>query len=102
MRVENMIDGMSDACYLEQYCFRHHLHSRNLAARFLRIATCHTSSLFCVTACHMTSCIIKTAALIFSRGGGSVMQGFSDILPRSDTECPQPLGFPRDRGQASR
>ena len=38
MRVENMIDGMSDACYLEQYCFRHHLHSRNLAARFLRIA----------------------------------------------------------------
>ena len=33
-----------------------------LAARFLRIATCHTSSLFCVTACHMTSCIIKTAA----------------------------------------
>ena len=46
MRVENMIDGMSDACYLEQYCFRHHLHSRNLAARFLRIATCHMSSQF--------------------------------------------------------
>ena len=47
-------------------------------------------------------CLHKTAALIFSRGGGFVMQGFSDILPRSDTECPQPLGFPRDRGQASR
>ena len=46
MRVENMIDGMSDACYLEQYCFRHQLHSCSLAARFLRIATCHTSSQF--------------------------------------------------------
>ena len=51
-----------DACYLEHYCFRHRLHSCSLAARFLRIATCHTSSLFCVTACHMTSCIIKPAA----------------------------------------
>ena len=102
MRVENMIDGMSDACYLEQYCFRHHLHSRNLAARFLRIATCHTSSLFCVTACHMTSCIIKTAARTENWGGGFIMQGFADILPRSDTEYRLSLGFPRDRGQTSR
>ena len=44
----------------------------------------------------------KTAALIFSRGGGFVMQGFADILPHSDTECPQPLGFPRDRGRTFR
>ena len=64
MCIEKMIDGMSDACYLEHYCFRHRLHSCSLAARFLRIATCHTSSLFCVTTCHMTSCIIKTAAPI--------------------------------------
>ena len=37
-----------------------------------------------------------------NRDGGFVMQGFSDILPRSDTECPQPLGFPRDRGRTFR
>ena len=102
MCIEKMIDEMSDAYYLEHYCFRHRLHSCSLAARFLRIATCHTSSLFCITACHMTSCIIKTAALIFSRGGGSVMQGFSDILPHSDTECRLSLGFPRDRGRTFR
>ena len=30
----------------ELYCFRHQLHSCSLAARFLRIATCHTSSQF--------------------------------------------------------
>ena len=64
MRVENMIDEMSDACYLEHYCFRHRLHSCSLTARFLRIITCHTSSLFYVTACHMTRCIVKTAAPI--------------------------------------
>ena len=55
MCIEKMIDEMSDACYLEYYRFRHRLHSYSLAARSLRIATCHTSSLFCVTACHMTS-----------------------------------------------
>ena len=58
----------------------------------LYIAACHTSSLFYATACHMTRCIIKTAALIFSRGGGFVMQGFADILPRSDRECLIPAG----------
>ena len=98
MCIEKMIDGMSDACYLEHYCFRHRLHSCSLAARFLRIATCHTSSLFCVTACHMTSCIIKTAAPNENRDGSFVMQGFADILPRSDTECHRLLGFLRDRG----
>lgn len=102
MCIEKMIDEMSDGCYLEYYRFRHRLHSYSLAARSLRIATCHTSSLFCVTACHMTSCIIKTAAPNEKLGGGFVMQGFADILPRSDTECPQPLGFPRGRGQTSR
>lgn len=102
MCIEKMIDGMSDACYLEHYCFRHRLHSYSRAARFLHIATCHTSSLFCVTACHMTRCIIKTAALIFSRGGGSVMQGFSDILPRSDTKRRLSLGFPHGRGRTFR
>lgn len=55
MCIEKMIDEMSDACYLEHYCFRHRLHSYSRAARFLRIATCHTSSLFRITACHMTS-----------------------------------------------
>ena len=45
MCIEKMIDEMSDACYLGHYCFRHRLHSCSLAARFLRIATCHTSSL---------------------------------------------------------
>ena len=35
----------------------------------------------------------------FVQGGGFIMQGFADILPHSDTECPQPLGFPRDKGQ---
>lgn len=35
-----------DARYLEHYCFHHRLHSCSLAARFLRIATCHTSSQF--------------------------------------------------------
>ena len=48
MCIEKMIDEMSDACYLEHYCFRHQLHSCSLAARFLRIATCHTSSSMCV------------------------------------------------------
>ena len=38
MCIEKMIDEMSDACYLEHYCFRHRLHSYSLAARFLRIA----------------------------------------------------------------
>lgn len=33
-------------------------------SRLLRIITCHTSSLFYVTACHMTRCIVKTAAPI--------------------------------------
>ena len=102
MCIEKMIDEMSDARYLEHYCFRHRLHSCSRAARFLRFTTCHTSSLLCVTACHMTSCIIKTAAPNEKLGGGFVMQGFADILPRSDTECPQPLGFPRDRGRTFR
>lgn len=44
----------------------------------------------------------KPPPRFFGRDGGSVMQGFSDILPRSDTECPQPLGCPHGRGQASR
>ena len=102
MCIEKMIDGMSDACYLEHYCFRHRLHSYSRAARFLRFTACHTSSLFYATACHMTRCIIKTAALIFSRDGGFVMQDFSDILPHSDIEYPRPRGFPRDRGRTSR
>ena len=55
MCIEKMIDGMSDACYLEYYRFRHQLHSCSLAARFLRIVTCHTSSNFCFRTCHMTS-----------------------------------------------
>ncbi len=38
---------MSDACYLEHYCFRHRLYSYSRAARFLRFITCYTSSLFC-------------------------------------------------------
>lgn len=46
MCIEKMIDEMSDACYLEYYRFRHRLHSCSLTARFLRIATCHTSSQF--------------------------------------------------------
>ena len=33
-------------------------------SRLLRIITCHTSSLFYVTACHMTRCIVKTTAPI--------------------------------------
>ena len=33
MCIEKMIDGMSDACYLEHYCFRHRLHSCSLAAQ---------------------------------------------------------------------
>lgn len=37
-----------------------------------------------------------------NRDGGFVMQGFADILPHSDTECPQPLGFPRGRGRTFR
>ena len=55
MCIEKMIDEMSDGCYLEHYCFRHRLHSCSRAARFLHIATCHTSSLFCVTACHIVA-----------------------------------------------
>jgi hypothetical protein len=102
MCIEKMIDEMSDACYLEHYCFRHRLHSCSLAARFLRIATCHTSSLFCVTACHMTSCIIKLPPRTENRDGGFVMQGFSDILPRSDTKCRLSLGFPHGRGRTFR
>ena len=35
----------------------------------------------------------KTAAPIFGRDGGFVMQGFSDILPHSETEYHLPLGF---------
>ena len=73
MCIEKMIDEMSDACYLEHYCFRHQLHSCSRAARFLRIATCHTSSLFYVTACHMARCIVKTAAPIFR----------SEVTPKS-------------------
>ena len=102
MCIEKMIDEMSDGCYLEYYRFRHRLHSYSLAARSLRIATCHTSSSFCVTACHMTSCIIKPPPRTENWDGGFVMQGFSDILPRSDTECPQPLGFPRGKGRTFR
>ena len=34
MCIEKMIDEMSDACYLEHYCFRHQLHSCSLAAQF--------------------------------------------------------------------
>ena len=55
MCIEKMIDEMSDACYLEYYRFRHQLHSCSLAARFLRIVTCYTSSNFCFRTCHMTS-----------------------------------------------
>ena len=33
MCIEKMIDEMSDARYLEHYCFRHRLHSCSLAAR---------------------------------------------------------------------
>ena len=36
-------------------------------SRLLRIITCHTSSLFYVTACHMTRCIVKTAAPVLFR-----------------------------------
>ena len=36
-------------------------------SRLLCIITCHTSSLFYVTACHMTRCIVKTAAPILFR-----------------------------------
>ena len=35
-------------------------------------------------------------------GGGFVMQGFLDIPLHSDTECPQPLDFPRGRGRTFR
>lgn len=45
---------------------------------------------------------IKLPPRTENRDGGFVMQGFADILPRSDTECRLSLGFPRDRGQASR
>ena len=34
MCIEKMIDGMSDGCYLEHYCFRHQLHSCRLADDF--------------------------------------------------------------------
>ena len=40
-------------------------------SRLLRIITCHTSSLFYVTACHMTRCIVKTAAPILFGAVGS-------------------------------
>ena len=103
MCIEKMIDEMSDACYLEHYCFRHRLHSCSLAARFLRIATCHTSSLFCVTACHMTSCIIKTAAPNEKIGTAVLLckasQIFFHVLILNIVYL---LAFPRDRGQTSR
>ena len=37
MCIEKMIDEMSDACYLEHYCFRHQLHSCSRAARFFAL-----------------------------------------------------------------
>lgn len=43
----------------------------------------------------------KTAAPIFVQGGGFIMQGFSDILPRSDTERPLLPDLSRGRGQTS-
>lgn len=37
MCIEKMIDEMSDACYLEHYCFRHQLHSCSRGARFFAL-----------------------------------------------------------------
>ena len=44
----------------------------------------------------------QTAVPVFGRDGGSVMQGFADILPRSDTKCRLSLGFPHGRGRTFR
>ena len=54
-------------------------------SRLLCIITCHTSSLFYVTACHMTRCIVKTAAPILFGAVVSSCKASQHILPHSDT-----------------